>query len=648
MGRSGAQMANKADTEFVGFDLGHGETALGRAYGRSMREPEILEFRGEKSFVTAVATLGKDVKIGAEAVNLAALGDTGRLKKQTVWVKFKGRDLSDKSVTDPTKLFTQTLISAMTADKKIQGPSQSRFIVGCPSGWTSQTREDYKSLFESAGLSQVRIVPESRAALMTALEQGYLSLDAARGSVLIVDIGSSTTDFTYCRDLDAEDVGHNILGSGLLDTEIFELNLARQTERAKIEKLIKRYPHYRPIMEYWCRLAKEQYFNGDETPVEMIKRLPIGGGVFFEIRVDKKDADKILKAKLPGLNGYAWPEAFDYALRETIEMLGGRAPETVLLTGGASRLPLVAPACEKAFPKAQVVRGAEPEFAIARGLAWLGRFEYLHTGFKHAVSDLMAEGGSVHDKARKAAGTLGARLAPVLVDALTEACVIPAFREWRIGQVKSLEEVSDVLEARVKNWLNTDAAQADLRPVIDDWFAELQREIEKDTDPLCREHGLPAMVLSLDDSQHVSQYLEHMTVDAPKVASLESDTALAGTTISAVIVSVLLAHANLLAPLLANPIGLVVGAGLVGGSFFYGKKALEGRFREANVPMIARKLLTDGRVRRAAKKQRDDMVRAVQGAWDEAASDRFSRELISTLQTALSERADDRAVLFLI
>jgi len=66
---------------------------------------------------------------------------------------------------------------------------------------------------------------------------GRLKKDT-RASVLIVDIGSSTTDFTYCRDLDAQDVGHNVLGSGLLDTEIFDLNLARQKDRKKIEQLI--------------------------------------------------------------------------------------------------------------------------------------------------------------------------------------------------------------------------------------------------------------------------------------------------------------------------------------------------------------------------------------------------------------------------
>ena len=433
------------DREFIGFDLGHGETALGRAYGRSMREPEILEFHGERSFVSAVARTKSGIKIGADAVNLSVMGN-----HPDVWVKFKGRDVTDPTIKEPTTLFAKTLVADLSKTKKIRGARTSEFIIGCPSGWSDADRENYRELFQTAGLKTVRIVPESRAALMTALEQGYLDIEAARSSVLIVDIGSSTTDFTYCRDLEAEDVGHNILGSGLLDTLIFDINLARQKERKKITQLIDRYPHYRPIMEYWCRLAKEQYFNGEDKPVEMIKRLPIDKGVLFEIRIDKADADAILSSDLESLNGYSWPGAFDFALRETIDMLGGRDPETVLLTGGASRLPLVLPACQKAFPKAKVVRGAEPEFAIARGLAWLGRFEYLHASFKQAVEDLMAPDGPIYQKAAKASTDLGKRISPVLVDALTEACVIPVFQDWRAGKIASLDDVEPALAERVK------------------------------------------------------------------------------------------------------------------------------------------------------------------------------------------------------
>ncbi|MEE9272070.1 MAG: hypothetical protein V3U57_02180 [Robiginitomaculum sp.] len=633
--------------EFVGYDLGHGETAIGRSYGGTAREPEILEYMGEKSFVTAVAKNKTGIRIGAQAVNMAALG-ASKGGKEKIWVKFKSRDVTDLKTKTPTQLFTKTLFENLQVEKKIQGVKKSRFIVGCPSGWDENDRTNYQKLMQSSGLKTVQIVPESRAALMTALEQGYLSLEAARSSVLIVDIGSSTTDFTYCVDLQAEDIGHNILGSGLLDNLIFKRNLARQPVRKKIEKLIARYPYYQPIMEYWCRLAKEQYFNGEQTPVEMLKRLPIAGGVLFEIRMDKADEKAILAASIQELNNFSWPDTFSFAIKEAIEHLGGRAPQTVLLTGGASRLPLVTPACEKAFPNARVVRGAEPEFAIARGLSWLGRFEFLHASFKNAVADMLGNGGPIYVQAQTASAGLGDVLAPVLVDALIEACVLTAFADWRSGAIKTLDDVETALGERVKEWLVSEAANAKLRPAIEDWFSDLQRSIEKITDPLCRDHGLPAMVLSLADSTHIARHLEGLSVAVPQVASLESDTALAGTTISAILIGILLAKVQLLAPLMANPIGIAVGGVLGVGGFFFGKKVMEGRLRAANVPALLRPLLTDRRVRKAALAQRKNLINEVVSAWNADASERFAKELIETLNTAFLERANERAVLFLL
>ncbi len=630
------------DEEFIGFDLGHGETALGRAYGATVREPEILEYRGQRSFVTAVAKDGKDIKIGADALSLSFASH-----KPDVWLKFKSRHL-DAATAEPITYFTQALVQGLSDDETIRGAKDSRFVVGCPSGWDMPTRDAYRKVFEHAGLKTVRIVPESRAALMTALEQGYVSIEDTKASVLIIDIGSSTTDFTYCRDLDADDVGHNELGSGLLDDEIFKLNLSRQKSCKQIEKLIAAYPHYKAILTYWCRQAKEAYFTGEDIPVEMIKRLPAGKRVFFDIRIDKKDAKQILEAPLEVLNGYSWQSAFDFALTETIASLGGRAPDTVLLTGGASRLPLVLPATQKAFPKARVIRGAEPEFAIARGLAWLGRFEYLHASFKSETTALLSEQGEVRLRAQNAAGALGAQIAPVLVDGMAEACILPTFREWRSGAIETLDDVESILENKIRNWLESDNAQETLRPVIDSWFALLQRDIESQTDPLCRAHGLPAMVLSLDGSEHVSRHLDGLTVSAPGMTSLESDTALVGTGVSALLISALLAKANLFAALFVNPIGIVVGGALLGGGYLFGRKALSGKMRRSKLPLLARQILTDGRVKAAIKRQRPDLIKAVAKAWDEAAAKKFSGELTHMLEHALIERADERAVLFLI
>jgi len=257
-------------------------------------------------------------------------------------------------------------------------------------------------------------------------------------------------------------------------------------------------------------------------------------------------------------------------------------------------------------------------------------------------------GGQIAVKAEAASQDLGRTLAPVLVDAITEGCILPAFREWRSGQIESLDDVEGALNDRVATWLGSEEAQTELRPVIDVWFAGLQRDIETVTDPLCRDHGLPAMVLSLTDSQHVARHLEGLSLAMPEVGSMESDTALVGTTLSAILIGSLLAHVNLFAPLFLNPIGLVLGGALAGGTYLYGKKALAGKMRSAKVPVVARQILTDGRIRSSVKKQRPDLIEAVQTAWADAAADRFTGELNEMLGSALRERADERAVLFLV
>jgi len=92
----------------------------------------------------------------------------------------------------------------------------------------------------------------------------------------------------------------------------------------------------------------------------------------------------------------------------------------------------------------------------------------------------------------------------------------------------------------------------------------------------------------------------------------------------------------------------VIGGAVGGAGFLVGRKALEGKFRTANVPVVARQMMTDKRIRKATQKQRDELIRAVTTAWDAAAAERFTKELTDTLSEALSERADDRAVLFMI
>ncbi|MGB6317799.1 MAG: hypothetical protein WBG08_04120, partial [Litorimonas sp.] len=59
-------------------------------------------------------------------------------------------------------------------------------------------------------------------------------------------------------------------------------------------------------------------------------------------------------------------------------------------------------------------------------------------------------------------------------------------------------------------------------------------------------------------------------------------------------------------------------------------------------------VLTEKRIEQAIAKQRPELVEAVRAAWSDTASDRFAGDLSDMLRRALLDRADERAVLFLI
>ena len=88
----------------------------------------------------------------------------------------------------------------------------SATVVGCPAGWGKPRREQYAALIESAGFPNVRVVPEPRAAFLYARHARGLRIDAAlmQKSAMVIDIGSSTTDFAYVFNNSLGKVGHTM------------------------------------------------------------------------------------------------------------------------------------------------------------------------------------------------------------------------------------------------------------------------------------------------------------------------------------------------------------------------------------------------------------------------------------------------------
>lgn len=638
-------MTKVADLEFVGFDFGHGETALARVFSTTQQPPELLEYRGEKNFVTAIARLQDgQILLGREALSIAAQMEA---YQGAVWAKFKARDVQDPEIAQPTRLFAETLITDLAREGKIRGKDVTRFVIGCPSGWSESERENYRSVFHDADLSQVDIVAESRAAFMSSVEQGYLTAESVKKRILLIDVGSSTTDFTLCQNIQAKDVGQNDLGSGLLDRIIFERTLASQTEKTKIKTLLKRHPHWAVIMEYWCRQAKEQYFSASNSlPVEKIHRLPAGRGLMFEIRIDEQEADAVLRAKRSELKNKNWLQAFEQALKNANKTMDANAPDIVLLTGGASRLPQVKALCEKVFAQSEIIRGAEPEYAIARGLAWFGRYQYLRNSFVRETELLCAEGGEIHSLIFEISRSLSDYLAPAIADGLIERVLLPMLQEWRAGRFVNLTDLEAAMPKRVTDWLHSSAAQTELQSAMEVALSDLRRDIENLTDPLCRAHGLSPMALNLDEALNAAQHLEDLQIDGPGQPMLEGQTlAIAGGSAVAVLG---LINVQALVAVLLHPLMLIIVLALGVGGFFLGKDAIEEKLKGGNIPLFVRRLVRPGALKRAAATKREAIVQSIKETWKSGAADRYALDLTNQLCETLLNRSQDRALIFLL
>ncbi len=175
--------------ETIGFDLGHGETAVAKARIESIEPPEMLEVNNKKVQITA---LGWHPELGY-LVGEQALIQAGVTQLQ---ISFKQKPNNDLNYRKTIRSFLETYYRLLKDSKQMEGGTDSQFFIGCPSGWSVSDREEYQKLLKESGIPLLNVVPESRAAFMQAKEAGKLDYDKLKSAVLIVDIGSSTTDFT--------------------------------------------------------------------------------------------------------------------------------------------------------------------------------------------------------------------------------------------------------------------------------------------------------------------------------------------------------------------------------------------------------------------------------------------------------------------
>ena len=396
---------------YLGFDLGHADTAvalLGGGQQERFAAPANLEIQGQNIQPTALTRIQRngqeELVIGGRAIREASKADNGSAAQLRAAFKTRPRELGE-AAKDISDFFAAALAETNFDPLPPEEWAAVSIAVGCPSGWSAEEDiQQYQALLVE-GLSTtamrdaaVTVVPESRAALLQAIDNpnSPLTTEARSENILVIDIGSSTLDFSLIA---PEQKASPLIDAGLdLGASFFDRRVLEGALEAEPKALsfLEHNPHYRDLWLFYARRTKEQFFiDAPEDDRERVSGAPLqayyAGGKrrSLEIAVTGQDFAKYRSASFDRelhpsaelnmdpvlLKGSSWEEIYEESLRSLKAAIERRGTTygRVLLAGGASRMPFTKAIAEKVFGNdGRVLRDPEPSHMVSRGLARWG------------------------------------------------------------------------------------------------------------------------------------------------------------------------------------------------------------------------------------------------------------------------------------
>jgi hypothetical protein len=502
MAKGGRKVASRADLRIIGFDLGHAESALVEVNDPRSDEFVRLELPSalgrQYVTVTAVAQTDHGILIGYPAVD-----EPDVLNR---YVGFKSPALDKEAHSKPTEMFVAQMRDELIEAGRVSATQPTRWVFGAPSGWSDKTLRTYAKVLKSAGLNDVEVIAESRAAMLYARDAGEIEVSQQQleGAVLVVDLGSSTTDFTAIIGLKVRPVDTGTaLGAGLIDKAIMNWLLETHPKRADLERWLSREPFEEPRLELACRWAKEDYFRnlaasrGERQVRGGFLYVPINADDLdnFMISIKAQDMEQILAVPHPVLSGRNWMEAFEADLRTAAAGLDSE-PEVVLLTGGASRMPFVRQIARDIFGGETVKLGAEPEVAIAKGLALAGRIGVRADGFRSDMRRLLSS-GQVESLVEGRVPQLAEGLGNAVASGFMVKFARPAFRRWQEREIVTLNNLERQIALEAADYV-ADPNNPAILEAIAQWQNELRPDLADLTRSICTKWSIPPSAMELE------------------------------------------------------------------------------------------------------------------------------------------------------
>jgi len=574
---------------FFGFDLGDAESAVARLHKEDQVVPEMLTVVGEQSFITAYAQLASGELIIGEK---ACYADNVTKRK----IRFKSRFLTDRSSAADVKSFAAGVLGELYGSGDLIKNEDCSFYIGCPAGWNKNTREHYREIFESAGYPPAKIISESRAAMVSACQSKHLQIgvDILSKPVLVVDIGSSTTDFAYImggKEVEMQTAGEVVLGGGIMDEILLEESLESSgLARKKIKAVLDASDAWKNYAEFAARRLKEKYFSDEEywktheckeTIVMHYDRT-----VKFTLRMDSGIAKQLVNKKTPWLGGRSWKQVFIASLKDVRANITGDLPELIFLTGGVSKLAAIRDWCAEVFPEAVIISASDPEFSVAKGLAYCGRIDEDIREFR-ADLDRLIGATTIEDIVARHIPTLYKDAVDCLVAPIIEQVAMPIFDRWRAGEIQRLSDTDEILQTDVAEFLKKDETRELLAGPITAWLKPVVEEMGSYTVPICIKHRIPYTALSL--RSYLSADDIDIKVDAKNIFAVDEMTFLIDSIVTAII-AILISAIDLI-PFMAGPEGVIIGVIASAIVLILGKDKMQEKLLTADIPKAVRKMV---------------------------------------------------------
>lgn len=635
---------------YFGFDLGDGESCVSLLQDNGSPEPVIIPINGEASFITAVGRYNGETVIGQhasgnpEAIDLRVCFKRG----------FRSLGLETRrTMSEFARGVLEALLKSEQWRPLIEDTENTRFIVGCPAGWNDGVREAYHELLSDAGFPNVRLVSESRAALMYAVRARIKGIDPSliRDSLMVMDLGSSTFDVAYVcdgRETGVGTMGDNRLGGGLLDEMIVMRSLRLPENRAQaadIEAALEREPHWKSYLMLSAREIKERYFtdedyynSSDESLSKRVSIFTVSGRYDVILRLSPAIVRDLTSMPSPLLDGQSFRSRVANILHIITQQVENRMPKAILLTGGASRMRFFREMCEEAFPSAAVAISPKPEFDIARGLAYSGQTDDNLEKLLDAIREYV-ESDSVEKKISGNIVSLIDAVSSTLGGAVLDKAVIPSYRLWRSGSLRTLEDFEKHTAEAISEYMETDDMQSLIRECVLPWSGGILASVQQDIDRLCRQYGIDVGRMQLNSLRLTPDNITASGLRIPIVTVIDYIVGLVMTLIMAT-----LSGGAGTALMVEGPIGWMIGAVIGLTAAVMGKPIMEKLVKKADIPVPVRKLVREASV--TSESNRLSLTKAVRDAFmsDKKLTDDLTKQISAGIDHAINENAREQAM----